>query len=177
MNDFNALYFSDMRRYGKNGPDLGIKKVHYFFRKAQTTKERLLKMYYRWRFARVKKRLGLELHYNTRIGPGLYLGHPYNITINPETVIGSNVNLHKGVTIGQENRGCRKGVPTIGNSVWIGINATVVGKIRIGSDVLIAPNSFVNCDVPDHSVVFGNPCVIKPCEEATKDYICNLADV
>ena len=85
--------------------------------------------------------------------------------------IGENCNLHKGVTIGQENRGPRQGAPKIGNSVWIGVNATVVGNIRIGDDVLIAPNSFVNCDVPSHSVVFGNPCIIKHKENATEDYI------
>ena len=79
--------------------------------------------------------------------------------------------MHKGVTIGQENRGNRKGVPTIGNSVWIGINATVVGNITVGDDVLIAPNTFVNCDVPSHSIVMGNPCIIKHCDNATASYI------
>ena len=47
-------------------------------------------------------------------------------------------------------------MPTIGNDVWIGVNATIVGKVSIGDDVLIAPNAFVNCDIPSHSVVFGN---------------------
>lgn len=93
------------------------------------------------------------------------------ITINSEVVIGSNCNIHKGVTIGQENRGLRKGVPTIGDCVWIGVNATIVGKITIGDDVLIAPNSFVNCDVPSHSIFYGNPCIIKHRENATEGYI------
>lgn len=44
--------------------------------------------------------------------------------------------------------GGRQGAPGIGNEVWIGINAAIVGKITIGDDVLIAPNSYVNCDVP-----------------------------
>ena len=48
---------------------------------------------------------------------------------------------------------------TIGNDVWIEVNATIVGKVSIGDDVLIAPNVFVNCDIPSHSVVFGNPCI------------------
>lgn len=109
----------------------------------------------------------------TNIGPGLYIGHPYGITINPRAVIGKNCNIHRGVLIGQENRGKRKGVPTIGNNVWIGINAVVVGKITIGDDVMIAPNSFVNCDIPSHSIVFGNPCVIKHRENATESYINN----
>ena len=51
----------------------------------------------------------------------------------------------------------RKGTPVIGDEVWIGINSTIVGNVKIGNDVLISPNSFVNCDIPDHSIVFGNP--------------------
>ena len=103
----------------------------------------------------------------------MYLGHAYNITINGSATLGENVNLHKGVTIGQENRGNRKGAPTIGDDVWIGINATIVGNITIGNDVLIAPNTYVNCDVPNHSIVFGNPCVIKHRDNATEDYVNN----
>ena len=67
--------------------------------------------------------------------------------------------------------GGRQGTPVIGNEVWIGINAAIVGKVTIGDDVLIAPNSYVNCDVPSHSIVFGNPCIIKHREDATEGYI------
>ena len=115
----------------------------------------------------------VELSANTEIGKGLYIGHPYGITINPNAILGNNINLHKGVTIGQENRGKRKGVPIIGNCVWIGINSTIVGKITIGDDVLIAPNTYVNIDIPSHSIAFGNPCIIKSRENATEGYINN----
>ena len=64
--------------------------------------------------------------------------------------------------------GGRQGAPVIGNEVWIGINAAIVGKITIRDDVLIAPNSYVNCGVPSHSIVFGNPCIIKHREDATE---------
>ena len=67
--------------------------------------------------------------------------------------------------------GGRRGTPVIGNEVWIGINAAIVGSTTIGDDVLIAPNSYVNCDVPSHSIVFGNPCIIKHRENATEGYI------
>ena len=117
----------------------------------------------------------MEISIKCKIGGGLYIGHPYCITINPNAQIGRNCNIHKGVTIGQENRGVRKGCPIIGDEVWIGINATIVGNVKIGNDVLIAPNSYVNCDIPDHSVVFGNPCIIKHKENATDGYINNKA--
>lgn len=151
------------------------RRFHYYFRKAQTVHSKLLRLYYFYRFGQVKRRNHIEIGAKTKIGKGLYIGHPYCITINPDAVIGSNVNIHKGVTIGQENRGTRKGAPTIGDYVWIGVNVTIVGGIKIGNDVLIAPNAYVNCDVPDHCVVFGNPCIIKHRENATEGYINNVS--
>ena len=59
----------------------------------------------------------------------------------------------------------------IGNDVWIGINSVIVGNVKIGNDVMIAPNSFVNFNVPDYSIVFGNPGVIKHKMFATENYI------
>ena len=77
------------------------------------------------------------------------MGHSYGSTINPRSVIGRNAYVDKDVTIGQENRGKRTGAPTIHDNVWIGVNSTIVGSVTSGNDVLIAPNSFVNCDVQD----------------------------
>lgn len=106
------------------------------------------------------------------IGTGLHIVHPYCITINPKVVMGENCTIHKGITIGQENRGRRKGTPTIGNRVWIGVNATVVGRITIGNNVLIAPNSFVNFDVPDNAIVIGCPAkILKDRTDATEGYL------
>ncbi|WP_449132892.1 hypothetical protein [Senegalimassilia anaerobia] len=79
--------------------------------------------------------------------------------------------MHKGVTIGQENRGKRKGAPVLGDCVWLGINSTVVGGVRLGDDVLVAPNTYVNCDVPSHSIVIGNPCKIISRDGATDGYV------
>lgn len=139
----------------------------YYYRKYQQSKGFL------WRLLlyRLSRKYGLEIAVTADIGEGFYLGHPYNITVGGDVKIGKNVNLHKGCTIGRENRGKRAGVPTIGDNVAVGINATIVGNITIGSDVMIAPNSFVNFDVPDHSVVIGNPGVIHYRENATEGYI------
>lgn len=117
------------------------------------------------------KKYGLEISTNAKIGAGLYLGHPYNITVARDTVIGKNVNLHKGCTIGRENRGKREGSPKIGDRISIGINSTIVDNIVIGNDVMIASNSFVNFDVPNHSIVVGNPGVIYRKDNATDKYI------
>lgn len=85
-----------------------------------------------------------------------------------------NCNIHKGGLIGMTNRGEKTGVPHIGNQVWIGINAAIVGDITIGDDVMIVPNTYLNCDVPSHSIVFGDPCIIKHRENATEGYINNI---
>lgn len=82
-------------------------------------------------FEILAKKKGIEFSVDTKIGYGFYVGHPYGITINPKAVIGNNVNIHKGVTIGQENRGKRKGTPHIGDKVWIGVNSTIVGNVVI----------------------------------------------
>lgn len=141
-------------------------KFMYLFRKYQLNKN----IFTRIRLYRLTKKYGLEISVDAKIGKGFYLGHPYNITIGNEVVIGNNVNVHKGVTIGRTNRG-NAGSPHIGNTVFIGINATVVGNIKIGDDVLIAPNAYVNFDVPSHLIVIGNPGVIHQKYNATKGYI------
>lgn len=96
--------------------------------------------------------------------------HAYNITVNFKAVIGKNVTMYKGSTIGMD----KSGVPVIGDNVYIGLNATIVGGIHIVNDTLIAPNSFVNFDVPPHSVVLGNPGAIHHKENATDGYLLNI---
>lgn len=119
---------------------------------------------------RMSRKFGLEISTKATIGKGLYLGHPYNITVAEGVQMGQNVNLHKGCTIGRTNRG-NAGVPKIGDCVFVGINATVVGNIEIGDDVLIAPNSYVNVNVPSHSIVIGNPATIHHRDNATEGYV------
>ena len=158
----------DFMRYQKASYMPAFQK---YFRKVQSTKFFPLRFYYKVTFKILKLIRHIEITETTQIGEGLYIGHAYNITINPDAILGKNINIHRGVLIGQTNRGGRRGAPVIGNEVWIGINAAIVGNITIGDDVLIAPNSYVNCDVPSHSVVFGNPCIIKHRENATEGYV------
>lgn len=174
MSDFKELFEGDMKRYGAR-PDGYVKRLIRYFRRAQTARGKLPQLLYRALYRAHSSKHGMEIPWDTKIGRGLYLGHVYNITVNHGAEIGENCNIHKGAVIGQTNRGELKGVPKIGDRVWIGVNAAVVGGITIGDDVLIAPNSFVNRDVPAHSVVFGNPCVIKPAEHATEGYINRMA--
>ncbi len=175
MSKFSELYNADIARYGgEPGPYL---KVFFFLlRKAATTTFAPLKAFYRILFKLWAYNNRIEMNASDLIGGGLYLGHPYNITINHGVKIGRNCNIHKGAVIGQANRGARKGCPVLGDKVYVGINAAIVGKITIGDDVMIAPNTFINVDIPSHSIVFGNPCVIKHRDYATEGYVNFLAD-
>jgi len=69
-----------------------------------------------------------------------------------------------------------KGYPTIGDNVWLGTGVVIVGNVNIGSNVLIAPNTFVNFDVPDHSMVIGNPARIIKKENPAEGYILSVLE-
>lgn len=175
MSKFKELYNADIARYGGK-PEMYIRIFHFLYRKAAVVSFTPMRLLYRALFRIWANRRGLEITANNQIGGGIYIGHAYNITINSRAKIGCNCNIHKGAVIGQANRGKRKGYPTIGNRVYIGINSVIVGKVTIGDDVMIAPNSFVNVDIPSHSVVFGNPCVIKHRDWATEEYVNNIVE-
>lgn len=144
------------------------RKVHEYIKKE---KKGIKYFYHRWRLLRLSIKYGYQINAEADIGPGFYMGHRGTVIINGASSIGANVNVMPGVNIGQENRGKRQGVPVIGNKVWIGTNAVIVGKIRIGNNVLIAPNAYVNFDVPSNSIVIGNPARIIHNEKATEGYI------
>ena len=148
---------------------LEIKYLHAF-RRCKTAKS-IFKIYYKLKLRTLSRKTQIQIPSSTDIGEGFYIGHCGRIIINPKAKLGKNINIATGVTIGQENRGKRKGTPTIGNNVWIGTNAVIVGNITIGDDVLIAPLSYVNFDVPPHSIVLGNPGKVIPRENATAEYI------
>jgi len=100
---------------------------------------------------------GIDIPYNTSIGSGLYIGHFGGIIINWNTIIGKNCNLSPGLVIGQSNRGDKRGCPIIGDNVFIGPGAKIIGKIKIGNNVAIGANCVVTQDIPDYAVVAGNP--------------------
>jgi len=172
---------SDLYRYnglsGKVGLIKGFIKYEgfrytYFLRKIQQHKRYSMCWFiYKVFLRHYRYKYGFQIPDITQIGNGFYIGHFGNIVINPKTIIGKNCNVAHGVTIGQANRGKQKGVPIIGNNVWIGTGAVIVGKIIIGDNVLIAPNSYINIDIPSNSLVIGNPCKVIPKENPCEGYI------
>lgn len=108
-------------------------------------------------FAHYMYKYGIALPYETQVGSGLQIGHFGGIVVNEQCTIGKNCNLSHGVTIGRANRGRKAGVPTIGDNVFIGPGARILGKITIGNHAAVGANCVVTDDVPDHGVVAGIP--------------------
>ena len=176
---FPDIVYSDLYRYNgkmgfKNLLGTAIRKVDFrwilLFRIYQSRRH---PFFFRWMLRRCALKTGIQIGWHSTIGKGLVLVHCGNIAVNNEAVIGKNCTMYHGVTIGMEFRGSRQGNPVIGDNVWIGSNACIVGNVKIGNDVLIAPLSFVNFDVPSHSIVIGNPAKIIHRENATEYYITN----
>jgi serine O-acetyltransferase len=90
------------------------------------------------------------------IGPGLYIGHIGGVHINPQAILGSNCDLAHRVTIGASAMG-RQGAPVLGDDVYIGTGATLVGRIKVGSGAKIAANTLVISNIPAGATVMGVP--------------------
>ncbi len=110
-----------------------------------------------WMLNRQRYKLLISISPRTEIGSGLYIGHFSGIFVNADCRIGKNCNLSQGVTLGPANRGERKGCPVIGDNVYIGPGAKIVGKVVIGNNVAVGANCVVTKDVPDNAVVVGVP--------------------
>lgn len=123
---------------------------------------------------RLKFHYGFDISYRTKIGKGLYIGHFGGIVIHGNAEIGSNCNLSQGMTIGVLNRGKNAGVPKIGDRVFIGPGAVILGGITIGNDVLVGANAVVNFDVDDHSVVAA-PAAQVISKSGSSGYVTNQA--
>ena len=131
-------------------------RYSYFLRQTQLAKNPVSRILWSCRLHICSHRYGFQIPWQTKIGRGFRLAHFGQVVVNPGSVIGEDVTIAQGTLIGN-SQGKRGGVPTIGNRCQIGANAIVVGGIQVGNDVLIAPGAFVNFDVPDNSIVIGNP--------------------
>lgn len=171
-------YYRKTGKYEKNVLlkgffDPGIRFIYFFRKSQQTSRKSPLGIFYRIMLRRYQIKYGFQISAKTEIGEGLYLGHWGTVVVNPGAKIGKNCNLAHGVTIGQTNRGDKQGIPVIGDNVWIGTNAVIVGGINIGNNVLIAPNAYIVNDIPDDSIAVGNPARVLKSETATDGYINN----
>jgi len=103
----------------------------------------------------------MDLSSELRAGPGLLLVHGWGVVVNRDAHIGSNVTLFNGVVIGRKDAisptGRETEYPVIGDDVWIGPHAIIIGGVRIGDGAIVGAGSIVTKDVPAHCIVVGNP--------------------
>jgi serine O-acetyltransferase len=119
-------------------------------------------------FARLSLFLtGVDIGPGAVIGPGLWISHGVGLVIGGNARLGHDATLLHGVTIGAPGRGRQSEMPTIGDSVFIGAGAAILGAVRIGDRVFIGVNVVVTRDVPDDSLVLlrGEP-EIRPMRDA-----------
>ncbi len=100
---------------------------------------------------------GIDIQPGARIGRGFFIDHGTGVVIGGTAIVGDNVTLHQGVTLGGTSSMRTKRHPTLGNNVSVGAGAAVLGDITIGDNVKIGANSVVVKDVPPNSTVVGIP--------------------
>lgn len=136
---------------------IGVYRFGYWLKKQKLLVRILLEPIHLVLFHRIRTKWGIEIDRSAQIGPGCYIGHYGGITISGRAEIGSNANISQLVTIGVSGEGEKRGVPTIGNDVYIAPGAKVFGKIRIGNNVKIGANAVVYKDIADNAIVVLDP--------------------
>jgi serine O-acetyltransferase len=185
--EMKFLIYSDLYRYSGKGGLKSFLKNYYFnpgfcysfwlrlcaylrhsmpITKLFFYPARFLLLHYMYKY-------GISISDLVQIGSGFYIGHFGGIVIHADAVIGRDCNISQGVTIGITNRGERKGVPKIGDRVYIGPGAKIIGGISIGNGAAIGANCVVTKDVPENAVVVGIPGHVIS-YNSSKGYINNI---
>ena len=118
---------------------------------------KFLRLWYLLRLRRLSRITGFQIPPNT-VGPGLTIWHWGPIIVNPKVRIGKNCVLNPMVVIGHKKP--NEDAPKIGDNVFIGSGAKIIGAVTVGNNVIIAPNAVVTKDVPSNVIVAGIPCKI-----------------
>ena len=124
--------------------------AHELYKKGEFYKAR--KISQKW-----ARKTGIEIHPGAQIGEGFFIDHGHGVVIGETTIIGNNVTLYQGVTLGGTGKEHGKRHPTIGNNVMISAGAKVLGSITIGDNCKIGAGSVVLKPVPPNSTVVGVP--------------------
>ena len=123
----------------------------------------------RWLSQRARHKTGIEIHPGAQIGRRVFIDHGDGVVIGETTVVGDDVTIYQGVTLGGTGKHTGKRHPTIGNGVTIGAGAKVLGPITIGNNSKVGAGAIVLKDVPPNCTVVGNPGRIVKKEAPQRD--------
>ena len=126
------------------------RRAHQLFLKGHILLARLLSQ-------RARHKTGIEIHPGAAIGRRVFIDHGDGVVIGETAIIGDDVTIYQGVTLGGTGKDIGKRHPTIGNGVTIGAGAKVLGPISIGDNCKIGAGAIVLKNVPDNCTVVGNP--------------------
>ena len=104
-----------------------------------------------------KQLTGVDIHPGATIGKHFFIDHGTGVVIGETTIIGENVTLYQGVSLGGVSLQPGKRHPTLGDNIVVGAGAKILGPIKIGDNVKVGANSVVTKDIPDNCVVVGVP--------------------
>lgn len=105
---------------------------------------------------------GIEIHPGATIGKRLFIDHGMGVVIGETSVVGDDVLIYHGVTLGGTHLEPTKRHPSVGDRVVIGAGAKILGDVSVGSDSVIGANAVVVKDVPDNHVAMGIPATFQP---------------
>lgn len=114
----------------------------------------------RWISQRASRKTGVEIHPAVKIGKRFFIDHGTGVVIGETAVIGDDVTIYQGVTLGGTGKDTGKRHPTIGNKVMIGAGAKVLGPLVIGDNSRIAAGAVVLSDIPSNSTAVGVPAKV-----------------
>ena len=124
--------------------------AHYLYKKNMVLLPRIISQLTRF-FT------GIEIHPGAKIGQGVFIDHGMGVVIGETAEVGDNVTIYQGVTLGGTGKEKGKRHPTIGNNVFIGAGAKILGSIKVGDNVKIGAGSEVTKPVPSNTTVVGVP--------------------
>ncbi len=143
-NDLEVLLYPSFRAL------YSYRKAHKHYLKGHFFRARVISQ-------RAARKTGIEIHPGATIGEGFFIDHVNGVIIGETSIIGNNVTLYQGVTLGGTGKETGKRHPTIGNNVMISAGAKVIGSFTVGDNSKIGAGSVVLSEVPPNSTVVGIP--------------------
>ena len=119
---------------------------------------------------------GIEIHPGAQLGEGVFIDHGMGVVIGETAIVGDNVTIYQGVTLGGTSLQRVKRHPTIGNNVVIGVGAKVIGNITVGENTKIGAASVVIKNVPANATVVGNPGRVVAVHDPDTETVMRLPD-